>query len=85
MEIAKCDKKLDLAKMSLDKILKVEAQADYETTIPENVRLANEDKVRTMNCLFCMPHSDTRLGSNRGKLWRQTLPISCYLRRCLPS
>ena len=45
VEIAKCDKKLDLAKMSLDKILKVEAQADYETTIPENVRLANEEKV----------------------------------------
>ncbi|KAH8105479.1 tRNA synthetases class I-domain-containing protein [Cristinia sonorae] len=47
-EIAKCDKKLDLAKMSLDKILKLEAQPDYENTIPANVRLANEDKRKTL-------------------------------------
>jgi valyl-tRNA synthetase len=45
MEIAKCEKKLDLAQMSLHKIIKVESQVDYEETIPANVRLANEDKV----------------------------------------
>lgn len=46
VEIAKCDKKLDLAKLNLAKIVKVESQADYAETVPENVRLANEDKVR---------------------------------------
>lgn len=56
MEIAKCDKKLDLAKMSLDKVLKVEAQPDYETTIPANVRLANEEKVRfVVSCVIDYP------------------------------
>ena len=45
VEIAKCDKKLDLARLNLQKIVKVESQADYATTVPENVRLANEDKV----------------------------------------
>jgi valyl-tRNA synthetase len=46
VEIAKCDKKLDLARMNLAKIVKVESQPDYTETVPENVRLANEDKVR---------------------------------------
>ena len=31
--------------MSLSKIEKVESQADYESTVPANVRLANEEKV----------------------------------------
>ena len=44
-EIAKCDKKLDLASLTLQKIVKVQTQADYEDTVPANVRLANEDKV----------------------------------------
>ncbi|EMD35801.1 hypothetical protein CERSUDRAFT_84897 [Gelatoporia subvermispora B] len=47
-EIVKCDKKLHLAKMNLDKILKVEQQADYEETVPANVRLANEEKRKTL-------------------------------------
>jgi hypothetical protein len=45
-ELTKCDKKLDLARLNLDKIRKVESQADYEETVPANVRLINEDKVR---------------------------------------
>ena len=50
-EINKCEKKLALAQMSLSKIVKVEAQADYESTVPANVRLANEEKVRARaNC-----------------------------------
>lgn len=47
VEIAKCDKKLDLARLNLAKIVKMESQADYVETVPENVRLANEDKVRS--------------------------------------
>lgn len=45
VEISKCDKKLDLARMNLQKVVKVEAQADYIETVPENVRQGNEDKV----------------------------------------
>ena len=44
VEISKCDKKLDLAKLNLSKVVKVESQADYLNTVPENVRLANEEK-----------------------------------------
>ena len=32
--------------MNLDKVRKVEAQADYVETVPANVRLMNEDRVR---------------------------------------
>jgi valyl-tRNA synthetase len=46
VEIAKCDKKLQLAQLNLDKIRKIESQADYEETVPANARLANEEKVR---------------------------------------
>jgi len=45
VEIAKCEKKLNLARLNLEKIRKVESQPDYEETVPENVRLINEDKV----------------------------------------
>lgn len=45
VEIAKCEKKLDLAQLNLQKIIKVESQADYEETVPATVRLANDDKV----------------------------------------
>ena len=44
-EIAKCHKKLGLAQLNLDKIIKIETQPNYEETIPANVRLANGDKV----------------------------------------
>ncbi|KAG6849752.1 hypothetical protein H0H93_005550 [Arthromyces matolae] len=48
VEIAKCDKKLDLARLNLQKVVKVESHADYAETVPENVRLANEDKRKTL-------------------------------------
>jgi len=47
LEIAKCEKKLTLARLNLEKTLKVESQPDYEETVPENVRLVNEDKRKT--------------------------------------
>ncbi|TDL17084.1 hypothetical protein BD410DRAFT_754782 [Rickenella mellea] len=46
-EIAKCDKKLDLATLNADKLRKVEAQPDYETTVPDIVRAANTEKLKT--------------------------------------
>ncbi|KAG6874009.1 hypothetical protein C0995_007966 [Termitomyces sp. Mi166 len=48
VEIAKCDKKLDLARLNFQKVVKVESQADYAETVPENVRLANEEKRKTL-------------------------------------
>ncbi|KAF8257302.1 tRNA synthetases class I-domain-containing protein [Lactarius quietus] len=47
-EIAKCEKKLQLAQLNLDKVRKVEAQADYVETVPENVRSINEDRRKTL-------------------------------------
>jgi valyl-tRNA synthetase len=47
-EIAKCDKKLDLSRMNLGKILKVESQPDYQTTVPETVRSGNEEKRKVL-------------------------------------
>jgi len=44
-ELAKCEKKLDLARLNLEKIQKVESRPDYEETVPPNVRLLNEEKV----------------------------------------
>ncbi|GLB42945.1 putative class-I aminoacyl-tRNA synthetase family protein [Lyophyllum shimeji] len=48
VEIAKCEKKLDLARLTLQKVIKTEAQPDYEETVPANVRLANEEKRKTL-------------------------------------
>lgn len=50
VEIAKCKKKLDLAVLNRGKIVKMEAQLDYVETVPENVRLANEEKVCLCVC-----------------------------------
>ena len=63
VEIAKCDKKLQLAQLNLDKIRKIESQADYEETVPANARLANEDKVRASCCLtpFCVASDWTQI------------------------
>ena len=44
-EIAKCEKKLDLTRLNLQKIVKIESQPEYEETVPANVRTANSDKV----------------------------------------
>ncbi|OBZ70621.1 Valine--tRNA ligase, mitochondrial [Grifola frondosa] len=43
-EVAKCDKKLDLARLNLQKIVKVESQLNYESSMPANVLLANAEK-----------------------------------------
>ncbi|CAK5273624.1 unnamed protein product [Mycena citricolor] len=48
VEIAKCDKKLDVVRNNLQRLAKVESQADYETTVPENVREANAEKRKTI-------------------------------------
>ncbi|KAF8638127.1 hypothetical protein AX17_002426 [Amanita inopinata Kibby_2008] len=48
-EIGKCEKKLDLARLNLSKIAKVESQPNYLDTVPENVRLDNEGKRKTLD------------------------------------
>lgn len=45
-ELTKCEKRLDLARMGLQKINKVESQPDYVDSVPVCVRQANEEKVR---------------------------------------
>ncbi|PPR04623.1 hypothetical protein CVT26_015002 [Gymnopilus dilepis] len=47
-EIAKCQKLLDLARLNLQKIVKLESQPEYEETVPSNVRAANTDKRKTI-------------------------------------
>lgn len=49
-EIAKCNKKLDVARMNAEKIIKMVAVPDYETTVPENVRETNAEKVSSFDC-----------------------------------
>lgn len=44
-EVAKCDKKIDLARLNLEKLYKVISQPDYQATVPEAVQLSNEEKV----------------------------------------
>ena len=44
-EVAKCDKKIDLVRLNLDKLYKVLSQADYQTAVPEAVQMSNEEKV----------------------------------------
>lgn len=39
--------------MNLTKIVKIESQEDYESTVPSTVRLANEEKARS--CLKITP------------------------------
>ena len=48
VEISKCDKKLDVVRLALEKIVKTESQADYAQNDPENVRAADADKRRTL-------------------------------------
>ncbi|KAJ7684786.1 tRNA synthetases class I-domain-containing protein [Mycena polygramma] len=48
VEIAKCDKKLNFSKINLQKMIKLESQPDYAETVPENVRLANSEKRKTL-------------------------------------
>lgn len=44
-EVAKCDKKIDLVRLNLEKLYKVISQSDYQATVPEAVQLGNEEKV----------------------------------------
>ncbi|KZT30278.1 hypothetical protein NEOLEDRAFT_1174574 [Neolentinus lepideus HHB14362 ss-1] len=46
-EIAKCEKKINLAQLNLDKVKKIESAPNYENTVPADVRLANEEKRKT--------------------------------------
>ncbi|KAG9018677.1 hypothetical protein FRB90_010593 [Tulasnella sp. 427] len=47
-EINKIAKKLDVVKLSVDKLQKTMGQSNYEEVIPENVRAANSEKLRTL-------------------------------------
>ncbi|KXN92945.1 Valine--tRNA ligase, mitochondrial [Leucoagaricus sp. SymC.cos] len=44
VEIGKCDKKLNLARLNLAKVVKAENVPDYVGVVLENVRLVNEEK-----------------------------------------
>jgi len=44
-EIAKCDKKLTLARLNLEKIMKIVSQQDYAETVPSAVQMVNDEKV----------------------------------------
>lgn len=46
-EIAKCDKKLTLARLNLEKIMKIISQPDYAETVPSVVQITNDEKKRT--------------------------------------
>jgi hypothetical protein len=72
VEIEKCEKKLSLAKMNLDKVKKMISQLDYEETVPANVRLANEEKV-CLEFLYLVPEADIVFPPRRGKLWKRKL------------
>ena len=82
-EIAKCEKKLDLARLNLDKIRKIQSQAEYEETIPANVRLLNEDKVCVGKHMpfftILTPASLIREKYTRQKLLRLSCPRRCLL------
>lgn len=44
-EIAKCEKKIGLAQLNLEKVKKLISQPGYEQNIPEDVRAANLENV----------------------------------------
>ncbi|KAG8925287.1 hypothetical protein FRC00_004142 [Tulasnella sp. 408] len=47
-EINKIAKKLDVVNLGIDKLQKTMGQSNYEEVIPENVRAANAEKLRTL-------------------------------------
>jgi valyl-tRNA synthetase len=51
-ELAKCDKKIELACLNLEKLNKVMSQPDYQVTVPEAVQLSNEEKVGIFSSLI---------------------------------
>lgn len=44
MEIAKCEKKLDVVRLGLQKVVKLESHPEYQTTVSEEVKTFNEEK-----------------------------------------
>lgn len=60
-EIAKCDKKLTLARLNLEKIMKIISQPDYAETVPSVVQITNDEKVMLL--------SFDRQIQNVAKLW----------------
>ena len=54
-EIAKCENKIKLAEMNLSKIVKIESQPDYENSVPADIRMANEEKVRIAFLIMYSP------------------------------
>lgn len=65
-EIAKADKKLDFARLNLSKVVKTESHPDYAETVPENVRLVNEEKVQIMYSLKFMDANNCRAEEDVG-------------------
>lgn len=83
-EVAKCDKKIGLARLNLEKLYKVISQPNYQTTLPEAVQLSNEEKVGLSFCLWiCLKLIEKCLYS--GRRWRWSLLRSMYQERCFPS
>jgi hypothetical protein len=82
-EIAKCEKKLQLAWLNLDKVRKVEAQPDYVETVPENVRSINEDRVRRNIIIIPCAILITANPACRGKRWKPRFLRWQPRRRCL--
>ncbi|KAF5368392.1 hypothetical protein D9758_002352 [Tetrapyrgos nigripes] len=64
VEIAKCEKKLDVARINLAKITKLESQEDYSSTVPENVRLANDEKRKTLEAEIASLESSKAMFAN---------------------
>lgn len=84
VEIAKCEKKRDLARMNLQKIVKVEAQADYAETVPENVRGANEEKV-SIGASLCVESMLIGVCGCSARRWRRRWRRLSFRGRCLLS
>ncbi|KAH7886737.1 tRNA synthetases class I-domain-containing protein [Phlebopus sp. FC_14] len=47
-EIAKCDKHIDLVQLNLQKLVNTMLHPDYQSSVPNVVQLANEDKNKTL-------------------------------------
>ena len=69
-EVAKCDKKIDLVRLNLEKLYKVISQPDYQVTVPEAVQLSNEEKVST-----CLTFDKFHVGADWDCLQRKTLEV----------
>ncbi|KIM79390.1 hypothetical protein PILCRDRAFT_792056 [Piloderma croceum F 1598] len=63
-EIRKCDKKLSLAQLNLEKLRKIESQPNYEDTIPAGVRVSNEEKRKTYEAEITTLESSKEMFAN---------------------